>query len=172
MVLASVLALGVLATNRVVPGESLGQIKIGDPATTLAKLGRPYAGDAAMQKAWATWLGKGRARLDVYTVVESDRPVIRIIRATSPSFRTASGLGPGVSEKRMRRAYPAARDIVTYRPPSGGAPVHVFDDIEEGFAFEVQRGQCVGIAVHRASHGLNSEMLGIASYLREPLQRS
>jgi len=169
--IVALLALGLVETTRVVPGRSIGAINIGDPATSLKSLGRPYSGDAAMQKAWATWLGKGSARLDVYTVVESERPVVRVIRATSPSFRTASGLGPGVSEKRMRRAYPAARDVATYRPPGGGPPVHVFDDIEEGFGFEVQRGQCVGIAVHRASHGLNSEMLGVANYLSQKLQK-
>ncbi|RYG42131.1 hypothetical protein EON79_19510, partial [bacterium] len=61
----TLLALGAFANNRIVPGVSLGDVKIGATGKSLARLGRPYAGDAAMQKAWATWLGKGAARLDI-----------------------------------------------------------------------------------------------------------
>lgn len=125
-----------------------------------------------MQKAWGTWLGRGSTRLDVYTLVVTERPIIRVIRATSPSFRTASGYGPGTGETRMRRAFARARDVATYRPLDGGPPVHIFDDIAGGLAFEVQRGVCIGIAVHPKRKGLSSEMLGIATYLAQKLQRS
>lgn len=167
--LAAILLTSSLGATRVVPGVSLGQIKIGAPGTTLARLGRPYGGDAAMQKAWSTWLGKGSARLDVHTAVLRDRPIVRVVRATSTSFRTTGGLGPGTSEAMWRRAYPGARDLGTYRPPSGGPPVHLFDDVRRGLAFEVQRGQCVAVAVH--ARGSRVDSSGLIPYVSQSIPR-
>lgn len=165
--ITALLVFATVATNRIVPGVSLGDVKIGALAESLTRLGRPYSGDTAMQKAWATWLGKGAARLDIFTSVRVDQSTIRLVRATSPSFRTAGNLGPGVSERRIRRAFPRAKSVGTYRSPEGGPPVYLFDDVRGGLAFEVGRGRCLAVAVHEKGKEANAS--GIRSYLAQRL---
>ena len=154
----------------IVPGESLGHIRIGAPVATLARLGPAGAGDAAMMKSWTTWLGKSGARLDVFTSIvpgrQSEKHVLEI-RATSPYFRTDAGLHPGSSERAWRKGYPQAKDLQQYRPPSGGPPIHIFDDARRGIAFEVQKGRCVAVTIHRKGEATGS----LIAYVREPLQR-
>ena len=59
LLLAPLLALLLAPTpppaQLVVPGRSLGSLKLGADVATLATYGPPDYSDAAMQKAWATW---------------------------------------------------------------------------------------------------------------------
>lgn len=161
---------------RIIPGERIGKVRIGAPVGTLSKLGRPSGGDSAMGKSFVTWLGRAddhpRHRLDVFSSLTQNAEagkVILAIRVTSPSFRTAAGLGPGCSERAMRRAYPSAKDVENYRPPQGGAPIHFFDDTKHGFAFEMVKGHCLAVSVERK--GSDGKAPTFVGYLRSPIPR-
>lgn len=97
------LAFTAAPNSLVVPGRSLGNITLGASATTLAALGPATSGDAAMQKAWATWRGSRLAtggaptQLDVYTAPagnDVDHHNVQLVHATSPWFHLASGPAP------------------------------------------------------------------------------
>ena len=42
----------------IVPGQRIGQIRLESPAQSLAVLGKPDGGDAAMMKAWRIWYSR------------------------------------------------------------------------------------------------------------------
>ncbi|RZK31059.1 MAG: hypothetical protein EOO63_05105, partial [Hymenobacter sp.] len=91
----------------VVPGRRLGSLTLGADAATLATLGPAAYGDAAMQKAWATWFGTGHppAQLDVYTTMipgQDTHKSVRVVRATSTYFRLANGLRNGSTLRQIQ----------------------------------------------------------------------
>ena len=82
----------------IVPGESLGRIKLGTDAAGLEKiLHKPDASNAAMGKAWLTWKGKrdehnNATELNIYTTYKDStmqQKTVQQIRTTSSSFATA-----------------------------------------------------------------------------------
>ena len=169
--LAALLLASAPSDFRIVPGERIGKVRLGAPASSLSKLGRPSGGDSAMGKSFVTWLGRSGHRLDVFESLTPDASagkVILAVRVTSPRFRTTAGLGPGCSEQVWRRAYPAANDLTSYRPPSGGAPIHLFSDAKRGIAFEVVKGRCLAVSVQQKG----DDMAGVfTGYLDSPLPR-
>ncbi len=158
----------------VVPGERIGKVRIGSLGIGL-NLGASDGDRLSDRGYWSTWLGRGVSRLDVYSEVpaghdpEGDDPIL-VVRVTGTSFRTAGGLGPGLAEARMRRAFPRARDVGTYRPPAGGPPIHLFDDVRGGFAFEVSKGGCLAVLVHPRGRGAQTVQYPVTRYLAEPLK--
>ena len=161
--------------NEIVPGERIGLARLGRPTLFLEDdLGRPTAEVVRKDRwMWQSWTSAGGKRLDVLSEAthtgDAVEDEIRVVRATSPSFVTKRALGSGASERAMRRSYPRARDIGTYRPPGGGAPIHVFDDVKGGIAFEVLRGKCVAVAVHRRGSPLAAATIGYRAFLAAPL---
>ena len=135
------------------PGVRLGNISLSDaPELAFARLGPSQAHDAAMQKSWNTWIGKGGGRLDIYVVndragTEAERRTIHIIRVTSSRFHLANGLHTGALVKTMTRAYPKAFMASSYVSPSGR--IAVWDDTQRGLGWEVgASGRVVALFIH------------------------
>ena len=80
----------------IVPGKSIGQVTLEAPAQSLAVLGKPDGGDAAMMKAWRIWYSRKKDNsmdssrmLAVFTAMRTqDTQYVKQIRVTSPRFRT------------------------------------------------------------------------------------
>jgi len=162
----------------VVPGRSLGNLTLGATATTLAALGRPTFGDAAMQKAWSTWRGSRPAtggtptQLDVYTAPagpDVDHHTVQVVRATSPWFHLVNGLRPGARLSAIRQVYGQLPLATTYRV--AGRPRYLYDDVQRGVAFETDgpasSSRCQAVLVHLPGQAIAKAALPLGVYLQE-----
>ncbi|MEJ7559594.1 MAG: hypothetical protein WKF66_14895 [Pedobacter sp.] len=141
-----------------VPGTSAGKVSIDQNAEEVyAELGKPDAGDAAMQKAVAIWYKDHDPKsyaTAIYTVRDTgDNPAARVrqIRVTSPAFKTADAVGVSSSLQEIQKAYTVAKltDIT-----DSGAPLVMYDS-KSGIAFETDdNGICKAIIIHKAGESL------------------
>ena len=172
------LAFTTAPNSLVVPGRSLGNITLGANASCLAALGSATSGDAAMQKAWATWRGSRPAtggaptQLDVYTAPagnDVDHHTVQLVRATSPWFHLANGLRPGARLSAIRQAYGKLPLATTYRVAS--RPRYLYDDVPRGVAFETDgtasSSRCQAVLVHLPGKAITKAALPLAAYLQE-----
>lgn len=147
------------ATARlIVPGHSIGQLHVGsDGNAQLRKMPNAQDSDAGMSQNRLVWVsGKSRNTLFVHTVSNGALDVkplsgvtITEINATSPYFRTASGISTGATFSQVKRAFPHVRRSTAI---STGRSV-IYDDARQGIAFEFARAsnsaRCVAITVYR-----------------------
>lgn len=146
---------------QIVPGESVGHVKLEMPANELASLGKPDAGDAAMMKAWRIWYGHKKdgatdssSVLAVFTAMRTqDTQYVKEIRVTSPRFRTAKNVGAGSTMSAIRKAYPGLHLAKVYVSKNKARRIEVYDDEQLGIAFETansrsRRALCSMVVVH------------------------
>jgi hypothetical protein len=158
----------------VVPGRSLGNLKLGADAATLAPYGPANYGDAAMQKAWATWYGSGHpaTQLDVYTTMVPGRDThksVQVIRATSPYFQLANGLRNGSTLHQIQECYGQLPLATSYRLPAGTR--YLYDNVKRGIAFELDgkasTSHCRALVVHLPGQPVVKIYLAMPIYLKE-----
>lgn len=149
-----------LTADRIIlPGEKVGHITIEANAADLDSiLGAPDRSDAAMGKAWLTWMGKrddhnNETQLDIYTTYSDStmsKKTVQQIRTTSSYFSTVSGIHVYSDLEKIREAFPPIQKVATYR--EGEREFQVYDDREGGIAFEIVTAGaediCTGIIVH------------------------
>ncbi|QJB35388.1 hypothetical protein HF324_30410 [Chitinophaga oryzae] len=145
---------------RIVPGESIGHVKLEMPANELASLGKPDTGDAAMMKAWRIWYGRRKdgsvdsaAVLAVFTAMRTqDTQYVKEVRVTSRRFRTAENVGAGSAMTAVRKAYPNLKLVKVYASKNRSRRIEVYDDEKLGIAFETasarRRAICSMVVVH------------------------
>lgn len=130
----------------IVPGKSIGQVKLGWPRDSLSVLGKPDAGDAAMMKTWNIWYGrKGDKSVDsahilaVFTAMrEADTQYVKQIRITSPMFKTEKHVGAGSSIAAIKKAYPGLVLSKIYASADKKRKIAVYEDKQSGIAFETK----------------------------------
>jgi hypothetical protein len=158
----------------VVPGRSLGSLKIGADVATLATYGPADYSDAAMQKAWATWYGTGHpaAQLDVYSTMvpgQDTHKSVQVVRATSTYFRLANGLRNGSTLHQIQECYGRLPLASSYQLKAG--PRYLYDNVPLGIAFELdgQRSTsvCRALVVHRPGEPVSKIYLAMPVYLKE-----
>ncbi|MFD1873259.1 hypothetical protein [Hymenobacter bucti] len=158
----------------VVPGRSMGNLKLGADAATLATLGPAAYSDAAMQKAWATWFGTGHppAQLDVYTTMipgQDTHKAVQVVRATSAYFRLANGLRTGATLSQIQASYGRLPLAISYRLQAG--PRYLYDDVRRGIAFELDgqasTSHCRALVVHQLGQPVAKTYLSMPVYLKE-----
>ena len=129
---------------RIVPGKSIGQVKLETPAQSLVVLGKPDGGDAAMMKAWRIWYSRKKDNsidsshmLAVFTAMRTqDTQYVKQIRVNSPRFKTVKGVGVGSPIAVIKKAYPGAQLVQTYESANGARRIAVYEDTKLGIAFE------------------------------------
>jgi hypothetical protein len=143
----------------IVPGESIGRIKLGTDAAGLEKiLHKPDLSNAAMGKAWLTWKGKrdehnNATELNVYTTYKDStmqEKTVQQIRTTSSSFSTADSLHVYASLEEISAKFPGIKKRARYN--EDGRDIIIYDDKKRGIAFEIAGANkqqiCTGIIVH------------------------
>ena len=143
----------------IVPGESIGKIKLGMDAAGLEKiLSKPYVSNAAMGKAWLTWKGKrdehnNATELNVYTTYKDStmqEKTVQQVRTTSSSFFTADSLHVYASLEEISAKFPGLKKRAHYS--EDGRSIVIYDDEKKGIAFEIAEANeqqiCTGIIVH------------------------
>ncbi len=137
----------------IVPGKSIGQIKLYDNAELLLKkFGKPDAGDAAMGRSIATWYAGHKpsgyqTQVFCSRYMGGDENVSRVkqIRVTSPYFKTANGIGVGSTLKQLNVSF-RGRKTSTYKE---NKQLFFVYDSGKGIAFETsESGKCAGVIVY------------------------
>lgn len=76
---------------------------------------------------------------------------VQQIRTTSPFFSTATGVQVYAELKDLKKSFPNIEKVGQYA--SGDSSIAVFDDREQGIAFELYKAGsktvCTGIIVHK-----------------------
>lgn len=141
------------STLLIVPGRRIGPLLIGDSASVATRiLGKPGFSDAATGKAWLRWYTAGRTDSTcVYTssAMGSDKafPRIALVRITSPSYHTGTGVHTGMAWKDIRSSYPSAVKSAIYT--QNGKQYIVYENKLADLAFDVDESEtCVAITVH------------------------
>ena len=147
--------------DTIMPGKAVGRITLNEKVTDLYKtLGEPDSADAAMGKALLSWFAKPVIK-DGDTTVNSVRvfthtnfgskeesPRVKLIRITSPFFKTESRVGTGSTLAFIKMQYPTIKKWASYEM-AADKPVVIYADMKEGISFEIGgTTKCVGIAVH------------------------
>lgn len=142
----------------IIPGETLGKVRLGDSVSTLGELGPADESDAAMGKAWLTWKGKkdehnNQTELKIYTSYKDStmrEKTIQQIRTTSSAFHTKGNNHVYSSLNTIKEEFPHLKKSATYK--EDGREFTIYDDADQGIAFEIvnANGQmiCTGIIVH------------------------
>jgi hypothetical protein len=158
----------------VVPRKSLGNLRLGADAATLATLGPAAYSDAAMQKGWATWFGTGHppAQLDVYTTMvpgQDTHKSVQVVRATSTYFRLANGLRNGATLRQIQASYGKLPLATSYQLKAGTR--YLYDDVPRGIAFELDgetsTSHCRALVVHLPGQAAANSYLPMPIYLKE-----
>jgi len=158
----------------VVPGRSLGSLRLGADVATLAPYGPADYSDAAMQKAWATWFGTGHppAQLDVYSTMipgQDTHKSVQVVRATSTYFRLANGLRNGSTLRQIQACYGKLPLATSYQLKAGAR--YLYDDVAHGIAFELDgttsASYCRALVVHLPGQAAAKTYLTMPIYLKE-----
>lgn len=143
------------STYLIVPGGSIGKVKVGMYGEALARiLGEPDSSDAAMGKALYFWEGEQPAHyVSVFTVTDFggqvEKPVVQQVQITSPRFLTKDSIGTGMPLSEIRQKYGPLRPLA-YFQNAQRQQVYIFDNQAQGIAFEVTLPDslCSAITVH------------------------
>lgn len=138
-----------------VPGEAAGHYRLNsDQAEMQRELGRPDAGDGAMQKSVSVWYTNHDTTNNSVAVYASrdagndETSRIQQIRVTAPRFETVRGIRVGTPERDIRSHY-EVKDVEQFRAKDGTMSKVL--DCEEGIAFEIGAdGICDAIIIHAA----------------------
>lgn len=148
--------------TKISSGLGIGNVTLEmDAARLSAILGTPDLSDAAMGKAWQTWYStnseamSGKYELNIFTNYkdsEMTQKVVRLIRVTSPDFKTADSLGTGMSFGAFAKHHPDFKYVGSYTYEDTKYFVELYDDRKAGIAFEfLDSGEgkhCIAVLIH------------------------
>lgn len=152
-------------TTPIRPGVGIGAVDLGmDYKAVRAKLGNPEYPDRMGDGNIDTWQGK-RGNLAVQYRKSGDKFVVEFIYATSPTFRTSGGLGPGCTLKTARQQFPRLADVGTIKVKGSPAP-HLYRQAGTGITLVFEaNGKCRAVCVHaRDSQSVNVAIVDLDIY--------
>jgi hypothetical protein len=137
----------------IVPGKRIGDIFINESAdSVVAKFGKPDSSDAAMGASFMAWFdktGKTVRQTSIYVhrnMGSKDESIsyVKVIRETSPTFKTADYGGAGSALKDVMKLYKLEK-----HPAPGNKKLWMYDNYQTGIGFEVDStGKCLAVYVH------------------------
>ncbi|WP_095702990.1 hypothetical protein [Mucilaginibacter sp. MD40] len=148
----------------ITPGIGIGQTVLNEAGEkVIARLGKPDGGDAAMGKSVSVWYADHNKRGYVTQVYftknmgNDDAARVKVIRVSSPSFKTDKAIYTGVLLKEAEARF-QLKKIGSFKAELSDR--NIFDDQAAGIAFDTDRsGTITGIAVHeKGVSALNAYM--------------
>ncbi len=149
----------------IVPGQSIGKIRIGQNVKELDSiLGKPDFSDAAMGKAWTIWYegDTSKSKKDEIAIYSSyaDSTMrtkdVKQIRITAEKYSTTQQLNTGNIRFDFKVKYPDFKKVATYFDTKLGDTVKVVDSKSNGIAVEFLRGIGRAITVHKKGETVNT----------------
>lgn len=137
----------------ITPGAGIGQTTLNeDGEKVITRLGKPDGGDAAMGKSVSVWYAGHNKRGYVTQIYftknmgNDDTARVKVIRVSSPSFKTDKGIYTGVLLKEAEASF-QLKKIGSFKTEISDR--NIYDDQAAGIAFDTDRsGTITGIAVH------------------------
>jgi|GEM_PF-6544323 len=146
---------------QVVPGKSVGKIKLGEEGEKLASiLGKPAMGDAAMCKSWSRWKwGKPANVVEVFESCDPQkdmRKTVQQIRFSGIPLGTRDDISTKSTFAQIKGRFPGLVAEATFTSKETGKNLMVLDQVQEGIAFVVDaagdqpdpEGKCHMIIIH------------------------
>gem|GEM_PF-2527617 len=141
----------------IMPGQSIGNIKIGaDAQAFLKRYGKPDAQDAAMGAASYTWFARHDTsgyRISVYGhrnfgAADEQIVLIKKIMITSPGYVTAEGVRTGIEKDSISRFY---RLTEASKYSVKAKTIQTFADISKGISFDIDAvtKKCTAISIFK-----------------------
>ena len=137
----------------IVPGKRIGDICINECADSVVKkLGKPDSSDAGMGASFMAWFDKTRKTVHQTSIYahrnmggkDENISHVKVIRETSPSFKTADYGGAGSALKDVMKLYKLEK-----HPAPGNKKLWLYDNYQAGIGFEVDStGKCLAVYVH------------------------
>jgi hypothetical protein len=149
----------------IVPGQSIGRIRLGEEFQSIVAIfGRPNGrGEAAMGRAWSSWVGTSGHVVDIYTVRGTDDSAahpanfVRQIQVNSPTFHTAHGVHVGESFTEI------SRRVANLALANTNGAMRLYDSVKAGLAIETQSGKCIAILVHAPNAAIRHQYIPFAT---------
>lgn len=139
----------------IVPGKQVGEIYINaDIEKVYDRLGKPDRANAAAGKVAAVWFGVNNSAgsLAVFSARDmgnSEISRIKLIRTSSPEFKTREGISVATDTGRIRRTFPDIKSIEIFQ--ENGQKYTIYDS-RAGIAFETNtKGLCSAVIIHDAN---------------------
>jgi hypothetical protein len=140
-------------TKMIVPGKRIGQIYINEQVDSVVDvLGKPDSSDAAMGSSFMAWFDK-TGKVIRQTSIFAHREMggtdeknshVKVIRETSPTFKTADYGGAGSAIKDVMKLYRLKKHMAP-----GNKKLWLYDNYQTGIGFEVDStGKCLAVYVH------------------------
>ena len=159
-----------IENDTIVPGVSVGNISLGEKTETLIqKKGIPDSSDAAMSKAYNGWFKKPGmigadtvlTSFETFSIVSGKNEKetasrIKRIRITSSLYKTAMQIKTGNTLAYIKLQYPSLKKPVATTDLTNGNELEVYDEKEEGIAFEIVNNKCVAIIIHEKGQKYSS----------------
>jgi hypothetical protein len=151
----------------IVPGLRIGHIRLNASADSLiTELRKPRFSDAAMGAQlliWNAWYKKVKYETATYShrnmgMADDAVSYIKLIRTSSPRFKTADFLGAGSNLNDLMKRFKLKKYPL---PAAGPKGTWLYDDTTAGIGFEADTtGKCVAVLVHekKASLALHTNM--------------
>jgi hypothetical protein len=146
---------------QVVPGKSVGRIRIGESGENLsAMLGKPQLGDAAMCKSWSRWeWGNPQYVVEVFESCDHQQDMkktVQQIRFSGLPFETQEGISLKSTFAQIEEHFRGLTAAATYKDKSTGQEIIIMDQVQQGIAFVLDaqgkqpdpRGECHMIIIH------------------------
>jgi len=150
-----------LSGAQLIPGLSVGRIRLGESAEFLRSLlGKPQLGDAAMCKSWERWeWGGGQQVLEIFESCDAKQDMkktVQQIRFSGLSFGTREGIFLKSTFAKIRQQFPDLTAVAVFTDKSTGRPMIIMDQISQGIAFVMDaknnqpdpQGKCRTIIIH------------------------
>lgn len=145
-------------------GKGVGDLLLDKNMEEIAAIyGKPDEADGAMGKAVSKWNIKpsGKAEDTVASTIiiysssnmgaKDERPKAKIIRLTSPVFKTEKSTGVGTTLAFIKFRHPEIKKpIAQYKSLTDTSVYTIYDDIKAGLAFEVNAAdKCSAVIIHK-----------------------
>ncbi|MFC5270960.1 hypothetical protein [Adhaeribacter terreus] len=145
----------------IVPGKSIGLIKLNEQAEVVYKLlGKPNLTDAAMGKMLATWFTEANLSDPDTTAYQTniffvrnmgsaeESALAKQIRITAKQYKLGNGLAINSDLKTIQASFPEMKKAATYTSARTKQKIDVYHDSVAGITFEINKaGKCVGIGI-------------------------
>lgn len=146
----------VTADRLIEPGKRIGGTALNENVdSVIHRLGKPDRSDAAMGASMSTWFAYHDTtsyETDIYARrnmggTDGNASRIKIIRITSPQFKTEDRLGVGNTLQQINDHF-KTKFAIMYASPKD--TISIYDDRGKGIAFEMNKQlKCTGVMIHQ-----------------------
>lgn len=131
------------SNNRIVAGQSVGRIKLGDPSREIVKIyGQPTnifnRSTGIKEYVWNFTKPEDYAPYDEIRLIFASDRVIQI-KVTSPQYSLPGGYAPGTTLAQVLQKYKNLKKnvYIVLNETGSGYQAHFYDDVKAGVAFMV-----------------------------------